>query len=239
MNEIFNYRGQEVRTVVVNDKPYFSNLDVCNILEISNSRQALKRLKQDGVILNDVIDVLGRKQKMKFISESNLYKLIFQSNKKQAEDFTDWVTEKVLPSIRKTGSYISPYGNEDAFIALFTGQKQLKTKQLELAEDVDYLKNEQPIHPSFAQVLLQKRKARVMTWLGGRESQAYADTLFAKSVFREAEKDFKEHFSISRYDMLPKKFEEQALAYWRNWEPSTNTKMKIRELNTYKGVEYD
>lgn len=37
----------------------------------------------------------------------------------------------------------------------------------------------------------------------------------------------------SRYDLLPKKFAEVALAYWMTWEPSTNTKMKIMELNTY------
>lgn len=64
------------------------------------------------------------------------------------------------------------------------------------------------------------------------DSPAYADKVFAQSVFREAEIDFKDHFNISRYDMLPKKFEAQAFAYWMAWEPRTNTKMRIYELNS-------
>lgn len=231
MNEIFNFKGQDVRTLTINSEPYFSNSDVCRILEINNPSQALKRLKSDGVISNEVIDNLGRTQEMKFVSESNLYKLIFQSKKKEAESFTDWVTSEVLPQIRKQGTYVPENLSDEAFIALFTGQKKLKQKQLELAHDVDYLKNEQPIHPSFAQALLKKRKARVVMWLGGMNSPAYGDKVFAQSVFREAEMDFKAHFNVSRYDMLPKKFEDAALSYWMTWEPSTNTKMKIADLN--------
>lgn len=109
MQEIFNFKGQEVRTVTINNEPYFSNSDVCRILEINNPSQALKRLKADGVISNEVIDSLGRKQKMKFVSESNLYKLIFQSKKQEAEAFTDWVTSEVLPHIRKHGAYVTDY----------------------------------------------------------------------------------------------------------------------------------
>lgn len=128
------------------------------------------------------------------------------------------MTSEVLPAIRKQGGFIREDLDEDAFIALFTGQKKLR---------------EQPIHPSYAQSLLKKRKARVVACLGGIDSPAYADKNFAQSVFRQAEIDFKDHFNISRYDLLPKKFAEAALAYWMTWEPSTNTKMKIMELNAY------
>ena len=102
-----------------------------------------------------------------------------------------------------------------------------------MLEDIDYLKNEQPIHPSYAQSLLKKRKARVVACLGGIDSPAYADKAFAQSVFRQAEIDFKDHFNISRYDLLPKKFAEAASKYWMTWEPSTNTKMKIMDLNAF------
>lgn len=74
---------------------------------------------------------------------------------------------------------------------------------------------------------IKKRKARVVACLGGIDSPAYADKIFAQSVFRQAEIDFKDHFNISRYDLLPKKHADAALAYWMTWEPSTNTKMKI------------
>ena len=132
MNEVFNFHGQEVRTVTIDNDPYFSNADVCKILDINNPSQALKRLKQDGVITNEVIDGLGRKQDMKFVSEGNLYKLIFQSNKKEAEAFTDWVTSEVLPAIRKHGLYAIDDLLENPDMAIAALQKLKEERQLRL-----------------------------------------------------------------------------------------------------------
>lgn len=132
MNEVFNFHGQEVRTVTIDNDPYFSNADVCKILDINNPSQALKRLKQDGVITNEVIDDLGRKQDMKFVSESNLYKLIFQSKKKEAEAFTDWVTSEVLPAIRKHGLYAIDDLLENPDMAIAALQKLKEERQLRL-----------------------------------------------------------------------------------------------------------
>ena len=232
MNDIFEFHGYEVRTMTIDGEPYCSNADVCRVLEINNPSQALKRLKQDGVISNEVIDSLGRKQSMKFVSENNLYKLIFQSKKKEAEAFTDWVTSEVLPTIRRQGVYINKNLSEDAFINLFQNQKKIKLEQASMKRDIDYLKEEQPIHPSHLASLEKKRKQRVVTLLGGTTAGAYLDKDFSRKVFWEAGKDFKEHFKIGRYDMLPKKFEDEAFAYWSTWEPSTNTRMKIQQLNS-------
>lgn len=138
MNEVFNFHGQEVRTVTIDNDPYFSNADVCKILDINNPSQALKRLKQDGVITNEVIDGLGRKQDMKFVSESNLYKLIFQSKKKEAEAFTDWVTSEVLPAIRKHGLYAIDdlLDNPDMAIAALQKLKEERQLRLKAQEEV-------------------------------------------------------------------------------------------------------
>ena len=88
----------EIRTVSVNDEPYVMLNDVCEILDIKNVSDVKARLKKDGVVNNEVMDRLGRMQVATFINESNLYKVIFQSRKPQAEQFTDWVTSEVLPS---------------------------------------------------------------------------------------------------------------------------------------------
>lgn len=240
MNEIFNFNGQKVRTLTINNEPYFVGKDVADVLGYERPTKAIQdHIDDEDKDVVPIQDSIGRKQNTPIINESGVYDLIFvaakQSTnpeiKEKAQKFKRWVTSKVLPQIRKQGAYVPENLSDEAFIALFTGQKKLKQKQLELAQDVDYLKNEQPIHPSFAQALLKKRKARVVMWLGGMDSPAYSDKVFAQSVFREAEMDFKAHFNVSRYDMLPKKFEEAALSYWMTWEPSTNTKMKIADLN--------
>lgn len=235
MNEIFVFHGQEVRTVTINNEPWFVGKDVADILGYLKPLDAISRhVDEDDSVKHGLTDSLGRIQNTIIINESGLYSLILSSKLPQAKEFKRWVTSEVLPQIRQQGAYVPENLSDEAFIALFTRQKKLKEQQLALAQDVDYLKNEQPIHPSFAQALLKKRKARVVACLGGMDSPAYADKIFAQSVFRQAEVDFKDHFNINRYDMLPKKFAEAALAYWMTWEPSTNTKMKILEMNAYE-----
>ncbi|HEM3555412.1 ORF6C domain-containing protein [Streptococcus suis] len=234
MNEIFVFHGQEVRTVTINNEPWFVGKDVADILGYSKSRNAIALHVDEEDALKQGIPTSGGIQDMIIINESGLYSLILSSKLPQAKEFKRWVTSEVLPQIRQQGAYVPENLSDEAFIALFTGQKKLKEQQLALAQDVDYLKNEQPIHPSFAQALLKKRKARVVACLGGMDSPAYTDKVFAQSVFRQAEVDFKDHFNINRYDMLPKKFAEAALSYWMTWEPSTNTKMKILEMNAYE-----
>jgi gp15 len=233
MNEIFNFHGQEVRTVIFDNEPWFVAKDVADILGYQNGSRDINRHVDEDDKLTSQIATAGQMRNQTVINESGLYSLILSSKLPQAKEFKRWVTSEVLPAIRKQGGFIREDLDEDAFIALFTGQKKLREQQNSMLEDIDYLKSEQPIHPSYAQSLLKKRKARVVACLGGIDSPAYADKIFAQSVFRQAEIDFKDHFNISRYDLLPKKHADAALAYWMTWEPSTNTKMKIMELNAF------
>lgn len=135
MNELQIFNSSEfgqIRTVTINDEPMFCLADVCKALEISHVTDVKNRLKQDGVGTAEVIDSLGRKQNATFINESNLYKTIFQSRKESAERFTDWVTSEVLPSIRKSGGYISGQeqmsDSELMAKALLVAQKQIEQR---------------------------------------------------------------------------------------------------------------
>ncbi|UIJ36878.1 Bro-N domain-containing protein [Desulfobaculum bizertense] len=101
----FDFHGNAVRVVLHGGIPWFIAKDVCRILEIENSRDAVSRLdddEKDGVNLPDAI---GRIQTMTCISESGLYLLIFSSRKPRAKRFRRWVTSEVLPSIREIGEY--------------------------------------------------------------------------------------------------------------------------------------
>lgn len=124
----------KIRVELIDNKPYFNLSDVCKILGLSNPSQTKNRLNKDGVISNEVIDRLGRKQNMNFINESNLYKCIFQSKKKYALKFTDWVTEEVLPSIRKYREY-----------KLKNEIENLKVRNSELQRQIKYVYTEDEI----------------------------------------------------------------------------------------------
>ena len=93
-----------IRTTEINGQPWFCLADVCKPLGLQ-SYHCKDRLKSDGLVSTEGTDSMGRTQMMTFIDEGNLYRTIFQSNKPEAEPFISWVTEEVLPTLRKTGSY--------------------------------------------------------------------------------------------------------------------------------------
>jgi prophage antirepressor-like protein len=99
---------QLVRVKVIEQKPWFCAKDVCAALEIQNVSQALQSLKNEQVS-KICLTYNGRHTtNLMFVSECGLYKLIFKSRTKQAEQFQDWVCEEVIPQIRKTGQYSLP-----------------------------------------------------------------------------------------------------------------------------------
>lgn len=108
MNELQVFNNAmfgNVRILLQGDEPWFVAKDVCDCLEISNSRQALSRLDDDeknSVILND--GTPGNPEKS-IVNEYGLYSLVMSSRKPEAKEFKRWVTHEVLPSIRKYGSY--------------------------------------------------------------------------------------------------------------------------------------
>ena len=106
---VFNFNSAAVRTVVIDNEPWFSAADVCAVLGMKNHREATRHLDDDekGVISNDTP---GGAQQISIINESGLYSLVLRSRKPEAKPFIKWVTKEVLPAIRKTGQYIAqPY----------------------------------------------------------------------------------------------------------------------------------
>ena len=120
-NELTVFENAEfgsVRTLVINGEPYFVGKDVAKILGYSNPRKALI----DHVDSEDKgvtkCDTLGGTQEMTIINESGLYSLILSSKLPTAKKFKHWVTSDVLPTIRKTGGYIS---NSDMMVEAYFG----------------------------------------------------------------------------------------------------------------------
>ena len=142
--EIFKNENFEVRVAVdENNEPLFCLSDVCKILDIANSRDAKTRLDLKGVATTDTL-TNGGMQKLDFINEPNLYRLIFQSRKPEAEVFQEWVFAEVLPSIRKTGSYTQkPLNSIDYLQMQLNLMKEQDRKIHELEDKTDEIHKEQ------------------------------------------------------------------------------------------------
>ena len=92
---IFNASNQQVRTVIIDNEPYFVAKDVCDILQLSDVSMAVSRLDDDEK-LTQLLLVSGQRRQMWCVNESGLYHLIFQSRKEEAKAFRKWVTSEVL-----------------------------------------------------------------------------------------------------------------------------------------------
>ncbi|MDQ8264852.1 phage antirepressor [Enterococcus faecium] len=139
--QIFNFEQNEVRTILVNDEPYFVGKDVASVLGYSNTKDALSRHVDLEDKMGSRITTSGQSREMTIINESGLYSLILKSKLSNAKKFKRWVTSEVLPAIRKHGAYLTDEKaydithNPDSLAdLLLQAGEQLKQKELIIQE---------------------------------------------------------------------------------------------------------
>lgn len=146
LQKVFDFQGNQLRTLVINNQPWFVAKDVCDILNHSNHKVAISRLDVDEVSKVYLADSLGRRQLTNVVNEPGLYALILTSNKPEAKQFKRWVTHEVIPSIRKHGAYMTPEKieevlmNPDTIIQLATTLKEERQKRLEAEKTIEQQK---------------------------------------------------------------------------------------------------
>lgn len=106
----FNFEGNPVRTLLIEDAPWFVASDVAAALMYRDSFNMHRNLDEDEKDTH-IVSTPGGDQEMMIINESGLYSAILRSRKDEAKRFKKWVTSEVLPSIRKTGGYGQPDEN--------------------------------------------------------------------------------------------------------------------------------
>lgn len=144
MQELQIFKNEEfgeVRTVTIDNEPWFVGKDVAAALGYSNTRDAIsKHVHEDdkGVAK---CDTPSGKQEMTVINESGLYTLIFGSKLESAKRFKHWVTSEILPSIRKHGGYIAGQENmsDEQLLA-----KALMVAQSKIAENQKQIERMKP-----------------------------------------------------------------------------------------------
>lgn len=146
MNELqnFNFNNLPVRTVLIDDEPWFVGKDVAKILGYANTKDALLKHVDDEDKLGSQITTSGQKRNMVVVNESGLYNLILgaskqgknQEIKEKARQFKRWITHEVLPTIRKHGAYMTDAKAQDVIsgngLADLLLQAGNQIKQLEL-----------------------------------------------------------------------------------------------------------
>ncbi len=134
----FEFHGTMVRTVMVAGEACFIARDLCTVLDIRNTSDAMSSLDEDekGVATTDT---LGGAQQMTYVTEAGMYSLVLRSRKPEAKAFKRWVTHEVLPAIRRTGTYSGPAAvptdrTEFLALAVLEANKALEEKDAKIAE---------------------------------------------------------------------------------------------------------
>lgn len=141
--ELFTFEGIKVRTILIEEEPYFVGKDVANVLGYSETNAMTKRLDDEDFIS---AKLSGMNMKSTIINESGLYAAIIGSKLPNAKKFKRWVTKEVLPSIRKNGAYLTVEKakqiilNPDTIITLAQQVKSEREGRLIAEQQVNELK---------------------------------------------------------------------------------------------------
>lgn len=135
----------EIRSVEINGEIYFVAADVCRILEVGDTSNAVKTLDDDEKGTH-IISTVGGLQKMLVVNEAGLYRLIFKSRKPDAKKFQRWIYHEVIPAIRKHGAYMTPatieniIANPDFGIELLKNLKSEREKRIAAEKTIEQQK---------------------------------------------------------------------------------------------------
>lgn len=236
MNElqIFN-SGEfgEIRTVTIDNEPWFVGKDVALALGYSNASKAVSTHVEEEDRILKVLEADSQngnvvKTQTTLINESGLYALIFGSKLESAKRFKHWVTSEVLPTIHRTGSYQKPMTVAEQIQLLALGNQNHE-------ERIEKLENTMTIDYGQQKYIGDLVSSVVIAHLGGKESNAYKE--IGKKVFAECNRDIKTYFDVNARNNIPKLRFTEATEYVKNWHPCINTVMCIRDCNAQMCIE--
>lgn len=224
--QIFGFNGFEVRTVVIEDKPYFVLKDVCDILELKNATMVANRLDEDEVTKFNLGGLSGESN---VINESGLYKTIFQSKKEVAKKFTKWVTSEVLPTIRKTSRYEIPKDPMSALKLMFEAQTETIAKVEVIEDQVVELTENARLDAGEYNYLSSRVSERVKDIKSGMNIDFNVKQ--NREIFKAINSDVKKITGIDTRSQLKRKNYHDVLMFVNMWYPSQATIIKIKQLS--------
>ena len=229
MNELqnFNFSGQDVRIITINDEPWFVVADIAKVLGASNSRSLAQMVDEEDKGKQS----LHSGSDATIVNESGLYTILLRSNNPQAKPFRRWVTSEVLPTIRKHGAYNAKVP---------TTQRELVQLALSANEEtnqrIDVIENK--IHDIEENKLITTEdKGTIDSHVRKKVYQICKDLRLsqeAKSMlFKDLGSSIKQLFNVPNRGRIKDKDFMSALEFVESWEPSSVTKAKINQLSLF------
>lgn len=251
MNELQIFENKEfgsVRSLVIDDEPWFVGKDIAEILgyaetanmrkiiddydymEINPQSKSFTGFVQNGTTLEPNKNI----QRMLLINESGLYAAVFGSKLPAAKKFKRWVTHDVLPAIRKNGMYVPPeVTNEIERLS-----KEVATLKNALQGTIQMLQSGTTANTASTEMTYSDRKRiksavgnKVVEILGGKDAKAYKETKLMRKAFTEIYKNVNRTMGVSTYKNTPRQAVDKYLTYVWEFSPSAELVGEILEIN--------
>lgn len=220
----------QVRTLTIENKPYFVGKDVAEILGYNEPHKAIARHCKGGI--KHPILTEGGQQDMSIIPEGDIYRLIIKSKLPQAEKFESWVFDEVLPQIRKTGQYqVKPKSNLDLLELQVKALKEVEEKVIGLDEKFEDFKEDLPLIGDEPDELVALVKMKGVEVLGGKGSKAYKDKSLRSKVYSDIWGEVKRQFGVRKYKAIKRKHFDKAKEIINKYDTTVLLAEEISLLN--------
>lgn len=222
--EVFNFKTNEVRTVLINQEVWFVGKDIAEALGYKDTVNAIKSHVDDEDKQGWQITTPNRMANI--INQSGVISLVLSSKLPDARKFKRWVTSEVIPSVLKNGSYTKPQSTLQLFDNALQVMKEQETKINHVVDRMDEFEDAQEIRSWEQTELLRMRRNKVFAILGNKHTKRYK--ALSSEVYQAISHDFKSQFNVSRYNALPRKRFEDGKQFFINWEPSNLLELAIK-----------
>lgn len=205
MNELQIFNSEEfgeIRTVTIDNEPWFVGIDVAKSLGYANPKNAVPKHVSEEDKLGTQIEYAGQRREVTVINESGLYALIFGSKLESAKRFKRWVTSEVLPTIRKTGSYQKPMTVAEQIQLLAQGNVELEEKIEAVNDDLQEFKKDMPLLALECQKITKAKNQKVVPMLGGKDAPAYKDNSLRQLVYSDIDAQLRREFGVNTYKAI-------------------------------------
>lgn len=239
MDELQIFNNAEfgnIRTVTIENEPWFVGKDVAEALGYSNASKAvsthvgeedriLKALEADSQNGNVV------KTQTALINESGLYALIFGSKLESAKRFKHWVTSEVLPAIRKTGSYQKPMTVEEQLRIVAKGTLEVKEEIRRVDKDLQDFKADMPLLALECQRITRAKNQKVVPLMGGKNAPAYKNKSLMHTVYSDIDNQLRREFGVNTYKAIKRSQCDLAVEIIKAYELPMYLKEEIEAEN--------
>ncbi len=231
MNELKVFQNEEfgeVRSLVIDNEPWFVGKDVAISLGYKDTVNALKTHVDNEDKGVAKCNTLGGKQNLTVINESGVYSLIFGSKLPSAKKFKRWVTSEVLPALRKTGRYEIPNDPMGALKLMFEAQTQTNEKVAVCDRRITELEENKLLNPgeyNYISRAIKKKVKQVKSELNMDLAQKQTS-----QVYRSINRDLNCFIGIKTRSQFRAKDFDKALEFIENWQLSYTDKKIIEQL---------